>query len=75
MQLNVDIKFDDLVKIARRLPLSKWKKLKQEVESQQPIEQDRHEFRKFLIDGPTFSQEQLNIVAETRKNIDEWRKI
>ena len=75
MQLNVDIKFDDLVQIARRLPLSKWKKLKQEVESQQSIEQDRYEFRKFLIDGPTFSQEQLNIVAETRKNIDEWRKI
>lgn len=63
MQLNVDIKFDDLVQIARRLPLSKWKKLKQEVESQQSIEQDRHEFRKFLIDGPTFSKEQFLCVT------------
>lgn len=75
MQLNIDIRFEDLVQIAKSLPLSKWKKLKEEVESQQSIIQNRNEFRDFLMEGPTFSQEQLNTLEETRKNINEWRKI
>ncbi len=73
MQVQVDIEFDQLVQLAKRLPHTQWTKLKQEVETKNPVDKDRQDFRKLLLGGPTFSKKQLDIVIETRKKIDEWR--
>ncbi len=73
MQRQVDIDFDQLVQLAKRLPAPQWTKLKQEVEAQAPADGDREDFRKLLLDGPTFSKKQLDAVEETRRKIDEWR--
>ena len=73
MQAQVNIEFDQLVKIAKQLPPTQWTKLKKEVEATKPLDKEREEFRKLLLSGPTFSKKQLNLVAETRKKIDEWR--
>ncbi len=73
MQVQIDIGFDQLVQIAKRLPATQWTKLKKEVEATEPLDKEREEFRKLLISGPTFSKKQLADVAETRKKIDEWR--
>lgn len=73
MQVQVDIGFDQLVQLAKRLPATQWTKLKKEVETTESVDNDRGNFRKFLLEGPTFSQKQLDAVAETRKKIDEWR--
>ncbi len=73
MQVQVDIGFDQLVQLAKRLPTTQWAKLKQEVEAQAPADKEREDFRKLLLNGPTFSKKQLDAVAETRKRIDEWR--
>jgi predicted NACHT family NTPase len=73
MQVQVDIQFDQLVQLAKRLPPKQWTKLKQEVEAKEPVEKEREEFRKILLGGPTFSKKQLDAVADTRKKIDEWR--
>ena len=76
MQVQVDIGFDQLVQIAKRLPATQWTKLKNEVETAvQPLDKEREEFRKLLLSGPTFSKRQLENIAETRKKIDEWRTI
>ncbi|HRO43952.1 MAG TPA: hypothetical protein PL009_14040 [Flavipsychrobacter sp.] len=73
MQVQVDIGFDQLVQIAKRLPATQWTKLKKEVEgTTQPSDKEREEFRKILLSGPTFSKKQLEDIAETRKKIDEW---
>ncbi|SFQ56951.1 hypothetical protein SAMN05444277_1441 [Parafilimonas terrae] len=74
MQVQVDIGFDQLVQIAKRLPATQWTKLKKEVEATaQPLDKGREEFRKLLLNGPTFSERQLEEIAETRKKINEWR--
>lgn len=74
MQAQVDIGFDQLVQLAKRLPATQWTKLKQEVEKEQnPKEKEREEFKKLLLSGPTFSKKQLDAVAETRKRINQWR--
>lgn len=74
MQVQVDIGFDQLVQIAKRLPASQWTKLKKEVETAiQPSATEREAFRDLLLSGPTFSRKQLDNIAETRKMIDEWR--
>ena len=75
MQAQVEIGFDQLVQLVKRLPQTQWTKLKQEVETQIPIDKEREDFRKFLLNGPTFSEKQLETIAKTRQKIDEWRTI
>ncbi len=73
MQVQVDIEFDQLVQIARKLPAKQWTKLKAEVEAKPTKDAEREEFKKFLLNGPTFSEKQLETIAETRKSINQWR--
>jgi hypothetical protein len=55
MQVQVDIEFDQLVQLAKRLPPTQWTKLKQEVETKNPVYREREDFRKLLLGGPPFS--------------------
>ncbi len=73
MQTQVEIGFEQLVQLAKNLPATQWTKLKEEVETHTPEESERENFRKLLMNGPVFSQEQLNAIAETRIKIDEWQ--
>lgn len=67
MQVQVDIGFDQLVQIARRLPPKQWTKLKQEVETTMPpADSEREAFKQLLLSGPTFTKKQLNDMAKTR---------
>ena len=74
MQAQIDIEFDQLVQIAKKLPAQQWKKLKAEVEASSDTDNEREEFKKFLLNGPTFTKKQLNEVAKARKEINQWRK-
>lgn len=73
MQAQVDIGFDQLVQIVKKLPEQQWTKLKAEVEAQSDVDTEREEFKKLLLNGPTFSKKQLNTIAENRKAINQWR--
>ncbi len=74
MQVQVDINFDQLVEIAKKLPDTQWNKLKEEVEKEVPAQNEPDpDFLKLLLSGPTFSEEQLAEIAETRKAINQWR--
>lgn len=73
MQLQVDIEFDQLVQLAKKLPSKQWTKLKQEVDKQQPADRSVTELENFLLNAPTFSKKQLDEIAKTRKAINQWR--
>ena len=73
MQAQIDIGFDQLVQIAKKLPTQQWMKLKAAVEAQSNMDTEREEFKKLLLSGPTFSKKQLNTIADTRKAINQWR--
>jgi hypothetical protein len=73
MQVQVDIEFDQLVQIAKKLPAKQWIKLKAEVEAKPAINKRREDLKKLLLNGPTFSQKQLETIAETRNAINKWR--
>lgn len=74
MQAQVDIGFDKLVQIAKKLSAKQWTKLKQEVESQSASDKERENFRTLLLNGPTLSKKQLDAIAETRDAINQWRE-
>ena len=73
MEVQVNIEFQQLVQLAKNLPVSDWEKLKQEVDAQTPNNKEREEFKKLLLNGPTFTKKQLDAVNETRKSINQWR--
>jgi hypothetical protein len=73
MQAIVDIKFDELLKIVKGLPENKLSILKAEIEKGTKSENNRSDFEALLLNGPTFSEEQLDNIAKTRSAINKWR--
>ncbi len=73
MQVQLDIGFDELVQIAKKLPARQWTKLKQAVEKQDNGASQTFELENFLLNAPTFSKRQLEQIENTRKEINQWR--
>lgn len=73
MQAQIDIGFEQLVKLAKQLPKQQWTKLKSEVEEQNVSADQTTDMLTFLLNGPTFTKKQLDEVAKARKEINQWR--
>ena len=73
MQVQVDIEFDQLVKLAKKLPVKQWTRLKQEVDKKTTIDRQNEGLETFLLTAPTFTTKQLNQIHKTRKAINQWR--
>jgi len=73
MQVQVDIGFDQLVELAKRLPTTQWTKLKQAVDSEKAADKESSDLESFLLTAPTFTKKQLDEIAKTRKAINQWR--
>jgi len=75
MQVQVDIGFEQLVKIAKKLPETEWEKLKSEVENDKKLEINNGDLEAFLLNGPTFTEEQIKVIEGNREAINKWRTI
>ena len=73
MQAQVDIEFDQLVKLAKQLPPLQWTKLKREVEEKVATPQQNSDLVSLLLSAPTYTKKQLDEVTKTRKAINQWR--
>lgn len=73
MQVQLDIGFEQLVQLAKKLPAKQWRQLKQEVDNENSVVGETSELEKFLLSAPTFSKKQLEEIAKTRKAINQWR--
>jgi hypothetical protein len=71
--VQVDIEFDQLVELAKKLPAKQWTKLKQAVDKEESNDSSSSELETFLLSAPTFSKKQLEEIAKTRKAINQWR--
>ena len=73
MQTQVEIAFDQLVSLVKRLPAKQWAKLKSEIDRSGKSVAKNKDLETFLLQAPTFSKKQLDTVAETRNAINQWR--
>lgn len=73
MEAQIDIGFEQLVKLVKQLPEKQWTKLKSEVEQQDISANQNSDMLNFLLAGPTFNKKQLDEVAKARKEINQWR--
>lgn len=74
MQIQVDIGFEQLVQLAKKLPATQWTKLKQAVDNKKVADKRHSDLEAFLLTAPTFTEAQFDEIAKTRKAINQWRK-
>jgi len=73
MQVQINIEFDQLIKIVKELPTSKLKKLKAEIEKKVGSGGSRTKLEELLLNGPVATKKQLETIANNRKAINQWR--
>ena len=66
MQVQAEIKFDQLLQLVRSLPKSRLKQLRREIDRAEKSEESLEEL---LLNGPVATEEQLQVIAENRKGI------
>jgi len=74
MQLQVDIEFDQLIKIVKTLPAGKLRQLKAVIENESVKEESKNDLRTLLLNGPVATKKQAEIIEDNRKAINQWRK-
>ena len=72
MQIQVDIGFEELVKAVEKLPEDQRLRLK-EVLEENSAKSRKERLRGLLLNGPTLSEDQIQIMEENRKAIRRWR--
>ncbi len=75
MEFTIDLKFNQLLEIIKKLPLAQKKKLKIELEAElsESKAKDYSEFQDFLLKGPTMSEEQYTEYKNNRERLNKWR--
>jgi hypothetical protein len=73
MQVQVDIEFDQLLKIVKTLPPGQLKLLKAEIERKRKVKKSKTDLETLLLTGPVATQKQLSVIKNNRKAINQWR--
>ena len=73
MQLQVNIEFDQLVKIVKTLPKGKLRQLQAEIENEAKKVKAKVDLRALLLNGPVATKKQLETIENNRKAINQWR--
>lgn len=74
MEVKIDIGFDQLLSAIRQLPAKQRAILKKILNEKEEVKTPNSEFKSFLLNGPVFNDDQLNLIAEARENINKWRE-
>ena len=73
MQVQVDIGFDQLLKIVKELPVAKLRQLQAEIERGVQNEKSQTDLESLLLNGPTATKKELETIENNRKDINQWR--
>lgn len=73
MEVKVQIPFQELVAIVKQLsPVQKAKLQKELDRTIEPVAKNSR-LTELLLNGPVFTDEQIETMEETRKSINQWR--
>jgi hypothetical protein len=74
MQVHVDIGFDQLLRMVKKLPVEQLQQLKDHIEKEVKTEKSKVDLLPLLLSGPVATKRQLQKIANNRKAINQWRK-
>ena len=72
MQVQIDIKFDELIQIVKKLPSGQLKQLKAEIEKDSKMTKGV-DLENLLLNGPTATKKQLEVIFNNKNAINQWR--
>ena len=73
MEIKLDIPFQQLLTVVKRLTPSQKAKLRQELTEEEPAKQDKSDFIEMLLNGPVYSEKDIQTIEDNRKSIAKWR--
>ncbi len=75
MQIQLDIEFNQLVKIVKTLPTAKLQQLRAAIdkETTKANLSKSQDLETLLLNGPVATQKQLDVIDNNRKAINQWR--
>jgi len=71
MQVQVDIGFDNLIKIVKQLPKDELRRFRKELDKELVEDAELKDLELFLLKAPVFSDEQIATIEQTRKEINQ----
>jgi hypothetical protein len=73
MQIQIDIGFDQLLRIVKKLPAGQLRQLKSQIEKEAIEDKSKIDLLAMLLSGPVATNRQLKTIADNRKTINQWR--
>ena len=73
MEMKVQVPFQQLLTMVKRLTPAQRERLRQELADKRPLKKDKDEFIEYLLNGPVYSDQEINEIEENRKSIATWR--
>lgn len=74
MQVEINISSNELLRIVKILSVVQQKKLKSEIEKETHIGNSSIELEALLLNGPVATKEELERIANNRKDINQCRR-
>lgn len=73
MEIKLQIPFQQLLDIVKSLTSAQKEKLRQELDNTKANHNSQDDFISYLLNGPVYSDEEINAIEENRKSIAAWR--
>lgn len=73
MEIKVQVPFQQLLTLVKRLTPAQKARLRQELVDKKPVQKDKDEFIDYLLKGPVYSDKEIKVIEEKRKSIKAWR--
>ncbi len=73
MEIKVQVPFQQLLDIVKNLPAAQKAKLRQELDEEKPANNNQDDFIDYLLNGPVYTEEEIQVIEENRNSIAAWR--
>ena len=74
MEMKVQVPFQQLLTLVKKLTPTQKAKLRQELNDDKPNTEQKEDFLGFLLNRPVYSEKDIAIIEENRKSITAWRR-
>ena len=73
MEMKVQVPFQQLLSLVKRLTPAQRERLRQELVDKKPVQKDKDEFIDYLLNRPVYSEKEIKVIEENQKSIAAWR--
>ena len=73
MEIKVQVPFQQLLTLVKSLTPGQKARLRQELAEKKPSGKGKDDFIEYLLNGPVYSDKEIQVIEENRKSIGAWR--